>query len=143
MGTWPPEGLGRRQIRFMHYIIGYEVRPCGNVPEGMARVELTVLSPVWRGLSLELEYPDGEVHTLVGWQGSGAGEPAELRVFWTRRAPGGPPVCLAIGGDAGLRDLESEFPQGRPFLALAESMIPAEVLEVIGPPPADEMRLLL
>lgn len=50
----------------MQYIIDYEVLPSGNVPEGMARLELTVLSPVWRGSSLELEYPDGEVRTLVG-----------------------------------------------------------------------------
>jgi hypothetical protein len=131
----------------MHYIIEYEVISCGNVPHGMARVSLTVLSPVWRGLSLELEYPDGEVRTLVGWRGAGAGEPAELRAFWTRRQPGEPPVCLVIGGDAGLRDLGpaggAGFPQGRPFLGLAESMIPLEVLEVIGPPPVSEASLLL
>ena len=57
------------------------------------------------------------------------------------------PGCLAIGGDAGVRDLGPpggvEFPQGKPFLALAESMIPAEVLEVIGPPPAEDVLLLM
>lgn len=129
----------------MQYIIQYEVIPSGNVPEGMARLELIVLSPIWRGLSLDLEYPDGEVRTLVGWSGAGAGSPAELRVFWTRHEPGGPPVCLAIGGNAGVRDLGpgGEFPRGRPFLALAESMIPREILEVIGPPPSAPRLLLL
>lgn len=131
----------------MRYYIEYEVIPCANVPEGLSSLRLAVLSPVWRGPSLELEYPDGEVRTLVGWSGSGTGHPAELRVFWTRHEPGGPPVCLAIGGDAGVRDLGPAggvgFPQGRPFLALAESMIPREVLEIIGaPPPAERLMLL-
>ncbi|MDI6853297.1 MAG: hypothetical protein QME75_06790 [Deltaproteobacteria bacterium] len=131
----------------MQYIIEYEVIPSENVPEGMARQQLIVISPMWRGLSLELEYPDGELRTLVGWSSSGGGRPAELRVFWTRHEPGAPAVCLAIGGDAGVRDLGQpggeEFPQGKPFLALASSMVPAEVLEVIGPPPAEEMLLLI
>lgn len=130
----------------MHYSIEYEVIPSENVPLGMAPLILTVISPVWRGPSLELTYPDGEVHTLVGWQGAGAGQAAELRVFWTRSEPGGPPVCLAVGGDAGVRDLGppggGKVSQGRPFLALAESMIPREVLGVIGPPPPDETLLL-
>lgn len=125
-------------------IIEYEVIPCENVPEGLPYIRLTVLSPVWQGLSLELEYPDGEMHTLVGWSGPGAGQPAALRVFWTRHKPGGPPVCLVIGGDAGIRILgpEGEFFEGRAFLALAESMIPQEVLEVIGPPPAEVLLLI-
>ncbi len=131
----------------MKYSIEYEVIPSENVPAGMARLTLAVLSPVWRGLSLELEYPDGEVRTLVGWQGAGAGQPAELRVFWTRAEHGGPAVCLVIGGDAGVRDLRQaggvEFPRGRPFLALAESLIPTGVLEVIGAPPPAERLLLL
>lgn len=130
----------------MQYYIEYEVIPCANVPEGLAPLTLAVLSPVWRGPSLELEYPDGEVRTLVGWSGSGTGHPAELRVFWTRHEPGGPPVCLAIGGNAGVHDLGPpggvEFPQGRPFLALAESLIPKEVLTVIGPPPTAAVLLL-
>jgi hypothetical protein len=131
----------------MQYIIEYEVIPSENVPEGMARLELTVVSPMWRGLSLELEYPDGEVRTLVGWSGSGAGRPAELRVFGTRHEPGAPAVCLVIGGDAGVQELgppgEEKVPQGKPFLALASSMIPAEVLEVIGSPPAEQVLLLM
>lgn len=131
----------------MQYSIDYEVIPSGNVPDGMPRLELTVLSPMWRGPSVELEFPDGEVRTLVGWSGSGAGYPAELRVFWTRHEPGGPPVCLAIGGDAGVRDLGpavgAGFPQGKSFLALAESLIPQEVLKVIGPPPPAERPMLL
>jgi hypothetical protein len=86
-------------------VIEYEVFPCANVPEGLPRLKLTVLSPIWQGLSLELRYPDGEVRTLVGWSGPEPGQPAELQVFWTRHEPGGPPVCLVIGGDAGIRDL--------------------------------------
>ncbi len=133
-------------MSMMKYIIEYEVIPSENVPEGMPRQSLVVLSPVWRGLSLEVEFPDGEVHTLVGWSGTGPGEPTELRVFWTRHAPDGPPVCLVIGGDAGIRDLGprggQEFPRGRPLVALAESLIPEEVLMVIGPPPEEEMLLL-
>lgn len=127
------------------HIIEYEVLPCDNVPEGLPYLRLTVLSPVWRGLSLELEYPDGEVHTVVGWSGLGAGQPAALQVFWTRHEPGAPPVCLVIGGDAGIRILGpgGEFFQGRALLALAESMIPQEVLEVIGPPPPRKEVLLL
>ena len=131
----------------MQYSIDYEVIPSGNVPDGMPRLELTVLFPIWRGPSLGLEFPDGEVCTPVGWSGSDAGHPAELRVFWTRHEPGGPPVCLAIGGNAGVRDLGLaggvEFPQGRPFLALAESLIPQQIREVIGAPPPAERLLLL
>jgi hypothetical protein len=81
----------------MQYSIEYEVIPCGNVPDGMARLTLAVLSPVWRGPSLELEYPDGEVRTLMGRRGAGAGQAADLQVFWTRREPGGPAVGLIIG----------------------------------------------
>ena len=48
-------------------------------------------------------------------------------------------MALAIGGDAGVRHFGpgavDDTARGLPFLALAESMIPAEVLEVIGPPP--------
>lgn len=130
----------------MKYNIEYEVIASDNVPAGMARLTLAVLSPVWRGPSLELEYPDGEVRTVMGRRGAGAGQAAELQVFWTRHEPGGPAVCLIIGGDAGIRDIGppwgAEFPQGRPFLALAESRIPREVLEVIGPPPTQEVLLL-
>ena len=53
-----------------------------------------------------------------------------------------PAVALAIGGDAGVRHLgpggAEEFAQGLPFMALADSMIPAEVLDVIGPAPESE-----
>ena len=49
---------------------------------------------------------------------------------------------IIIGGDAGVRhfgaaDVE-ELAPGLPFMALAPSMIPAEVLEVIGPAPESE-----
>jgi hypothetical protein len=122
-------------MRFLEY----EVIPGDNVAQGLPRLRLAVLSPVWRGAALFLEYPDGEVHTLVGWSGDEPGAPCDLQVFWTRHQPQGPAVCLAIGGDAGLRNYRpgslSREAQGLPFLALADSMIPAEVREVIGPPP--------
>jgi hypothetical protein len=120
------------------YSLEYEVSPGPNVSGGLPRMELRVLSPVWRGASLQLEYPDGEKHTLMGWEGGG---PAELRVFWTRHQPGAPAVCLVIGGGAGLRNATTG--QGLPFLALAESLIPLEVQEVIGPRPEAEPLLLL
>jgi hypothetical protein len=130
-------------------LLEYEVRPCGNVPAGLPTQRLTVLSPVWLGPSLRLEFPDGEVRTLVGWTGPGAGKPCELRVFWTRHEPSGPAVCLAIGGDAGVREVTTPesgaAAGGLPFLALAASLIPAVVLEVIGPEPlpaAPEVLLL-
>ncbi len=124
--------------------LSYLVLPCRNVPGGLARQEFLVLSPIWRGPSLALVYPDGEVHTLTGRQRTG--KPCDLRVFWTRHRPGAPAVCLAIGGTGGVREAgppeKLQPPVGRPFLALAESLIPAEVLAVIGPPPPPE-RLLL
>jgi hypothetical protein len=135
----------------MEHFLEYEVRDSLNVPGGLPRVKLPVLSPIWRGAALHLEYPDGQVHTLVGWRGLKEGAAGELMVFWTRHQPGGPPVCLAIGGDAGLKDLGpaggGQPPRGLPFLALAESLIPAEVLKVIGPRPeakgGQTTRLLL
>ncbi|MBM4294259.1 MAG: hypothetical protein FJ126_05055 [Deltaproteobacteria bacterium] len=122
-------------------VIEFEVAAGPNVPGGLPRHLAPLLSPVWRGPALRLEYPDGAVHLLVGWSENqdGAGSSGEVQIFWTRHEPDGPPVCLAIGGDAGLRDLGpedgEEAPQGYPFLALAESLIPAEVLAVIGPRP--------
>jgi hypothetical protein len=124
----------------MSRFLEYEVQPGSNLPQGLPRLRLPVLSPVWRGDSLRLEYPDGEVHTLVGWEGFGEGGPGELQVFWTRHQPEGPAVALAIGGDAGLRlcapGPDGETAQGLPFLALAASLIPAAVLKTIGPQPA-------
>jgi hypothetical protein len=132
----------------MSGFLEYEVKPGSNVPQGLPRQRLAVLSPVWRGPALTLEYPDGEVHTLVGWSGSGPGAPCDLRVFWTRPEPTAPAVALAIGGDAGVRQMgpgAEDHAQGSPFLGLAPSMIPAVVLEVIGPapPPEPKPRLLL
>jgi hypothetical protein len=123
----------------------YEVRPGSNVAQGLPRQHLRVLSPIWRGPALTLEYPDGEIHTLVGWSGSAPGGPCDLQVFWTRPEPTGPAVALAIGGNAGVRDFEagvadSAAAQGFPFLALADSMIPARVRETIGPPPEPEPK---
>lgn len=128
----------------LKHLLEYEVEPGENLPEGLPRQRLVVLSPIWRGRGLHLEYPDGEVEILVG-RGEG-GQPCEVQVFWTRKDPEGPPVCLAIGGTAGLRLLSEgrngEVSRGLAFLALAESLIPSEVLAVIGPPPPAEPRLL-
>jgi hypothetical protein len=122
----------------MKYWLEYEIEPGENVPQGLPRQRLPVLSSIWRGEALRLEYPDGEIHTLVGWSGPGEGGPCELRVFWTRHQPEAPAVCLAIGGDAGLRNYAPA--RGLPFLALAEGLIPKEVLKTIGPRPAPEPR---
>lgn len=123
----------------------YEVKPGDNLPEGLPRLRLTVLSPVWRGNALHIEYPGGETETIIGW--TAKGEPCEVLVFWTREDPKGPAVCLAIGGDAGLRALvrkgDQDTYRGLAFMALAESLIPPEVLEVVGPPPPPERILLL
>lgn len=127
------------------YSLEYEVKPGENLPGGLPRLRLAVLSPIWRGTALHLEYPGGDRETVVGW--TGRGEPGEVQVFWTREAPGGPAVCLAIGGDAGLRasmaEGDREVARGLAFLALAESLIPPEVLAVVGPPPPVEKAPLL
>jgi hypothetical protein len=123
----------------MEQYLEYEVRPGSNLPQGLPRQRLVVLSPIWRAPALTLEYPEGEVHTLLGWSGDDPGAACDLQVFWTRQEPTAPAVALAIGGDAGVRQYGSDTAgQGLPFLALAESLIPAEVLEVIGPAPAAE-----
>ncbi len=122
----------------------YEVVPGDNVPNGLPRLWLTVLSPIWEGPALHLEYPDGSRHTLVGWTDRRGGKACLVRVFWTRHQPTGPAVCLAIGGDGGLRELErpedGQTFKGLPFLALAESLIPADILAVIGSPPPPEAQ---
>ena len=126
----------------MRHDLEYEVIPGHNVPQGLPRLRLAVLSAVWRGAALRLEYPDGEVHTLVGWCGPGEGRPCELRIFWTRPGPEGLAVALAIGGNAGLRQFvpgpRGDRARGLPFLALADSLIPPAVRQVIGPPPPSE-----
>jgi hypothetical protein len=134
----------------MPQYINYEVKPGSNVAQGLPRQRLVVLSPIWRAPVLTLEYPDGEVYTLVGWFGSSPGVPCDLQVFWTRHKPTAPVVALAIGGDSGVRhcgpcDGECAS-QGFPFMALAHSMIPTKVRLVIGPPPEQEpqqLRLLI
>jgi hypothetical protein len=104
-----------------------------------------VLSPVWRGPVLAIEYPDGDTETIGGRTTDG--ESCEVQVFWTRENPRGPAVCLTIGGDAGLRTVltegEKETSRGVPFIALADSLIPQEVLAVIGPAPPVEITPLL
>lgn len=126
----------------MDQYLEYEVRPGSNVPQGLPRQRLVVLSPIWRAPALTLEYPDGEVRILMGWSGSDPGAPCGLQVFWTRQEPAALAVALAIGGDAGVRHFRpgvaDDHAQGFPFMALADSMIPAEVLEVIGPAPESE-----
>ena len=123
----------------MKKFLEYKVKPCANVPAGLPRQRLVVLSPIWGGDGLRLEYPDGARHTLEACSSPEEGEPCGLRVFWTRHQPQAPAVCLALGGDRGIRDLgpaeEDAAPKGYPFLALAESLIPLEVFAVIGPPP--------
>ncbi len=128
----------------LKHLLEYEVKPGENLPGGLPRQRLVVLSPIWRGPALHLEYPDGEVHILEG-RGAG-GQPGDVQVFWTRKDPQGPAVCLAVGEEAGLRLLmpqeEGEASRGLALLALAESLIPPEVLAVIGPPPPVEPLLL-
>jgi hypothetical protein len=124
----------------LKYLLDYEVQPGENLPEGLPRQSLVVLSPVWRGPALHLEYPDGEVEILEGRRADG--QPCEVQLFWTREHPRGPAVCLAIGGNAGLRVRGEKTSRGVAFLALAESLIPAEVSAVIGPRPAAETPLL-
>jgi hypothetical protein len=46
--------------------LAYEVKPGENLPEGLPRQSLVVLSPVWRGPALKIEYPDGDTETLWG-----------------------------------------------------------------------------
>jgi hypothetical protein len=125
--------------------LAYEVKPGDNLPGGLPRQSLLVLSPVWRGPTLDIEYPDGDTETLRGRTQSG--EPCEVRVFWTRANPDGPAVCLAIGGDGGLcavlSDGVTETSRSLALLALAESLIPRDVLAVIGPPPPVETAPLL
>jgi hypothetical protein len=136
----------------MHRFIEFEVAAGPNVPEGLPCQLVPLLSPVWRGTALRLEYPDGAVHLVVGWTetNDAAGAAAELQIFWTRHEWDAPAVCLAIGSHGGLRDLGSDDglvgPRGYPFLALSESLIPGEVLAVIGPrpePAGDRAPLLL
>ena len=125
-------------------MLDYEVKPGGNLPDGLPRQSLVVLSPIWRGPVLCLEYPDGDTETIEGRTVGGAA--CQVQVFWTRIDPQGPAACLAIGGDAGLRRVVRQGGQevfrGAPFLALAERLIPPEVLAVIGPRP-DKTPLLL
>ncbi|MDD2902739.1 MAG: hypothetical protein PHU44_09935, partial [Syntrophales bacterium] len=108
----------------MKSFIDYEVSACPNVPAGLPRQRLTVLSPIWRGRTLRLEYPDGTVHVLKVCSGPDAEGLEELRVFWTRHQPEAPAACLALGGEHGLLILDpggtGAGVQGHPFLALAE-----------------------
>jgi hypothetical protein len=126
----------------INQILEYEVKPGSNVPQGLARQRLVVLSPIWQAPVLTLEYPDGESYTLMGWSGSSPGARCDLQVFWTRHEAAGPAVCLVIGGDGGMRqcgpNASDNDTQGLPFMALAPSLIPAVVLDVIGPAPAPE-----
>jgi hypothetical protein len=128
----------------MQTLMAYRVLPCRNVPTGMARQEFLVLSPIWRGATLTIRFPDGVELLLTGRQRTG--RPCDLRVFWTRHQPQAPAVCLVIGGTGGIRETgppgSGQPSRGRPFLCLAESLIPEEVLAVIGPQPRPE-RLLL
>jgi hypothetical protein len=129
----------------LKYLLEYEVRPGENFPSGLPQQRLVVLSPIWRGPALDIEYPNGDTEIIIARTMSG--EPCDVQVFWTRENPRGPAVSLAIGGDAGLRAVTREgnweTSRGLAFLALAESLIPGEVLAVIGPPPPAETTPLL
>jgi hypothetical protein len=127
----------------------YHVLPHETLPDGMPPVAFTVLSPVWQGPEVTIVYPDGWRQTLIGW--TAGGSPCDLKIFWTQAPESGPTVCLAIGGDGGVRLLETtevftpDLPPGpaRPFLALAASLIPLTVAAVIGPPPPRVPLLLM
>jgi hypothetical protein len=127
----------------------YQVRPHRGLPGGMAPVTLTVLSPIWQGPDITIVHPDGWQQTIRGQ--TAADRPCDLKIFWTEAAPGGPPVCLAIGGDGGIQLEETPEPgspgapvqSSRPFLALAAGLIPPAVRRVIGPEPGRSPRLLL
>jgi len=128
------------------------VAPNPNVPAGMATVRLAVLSPRWRGPRLTLRFPPEKYYVLAGWSAVGGGAFCGLELFWTRREEGGPAVCLALGGDGGLKmalcGSGGEEPDwtravGYPLLALADRVIPEEVREAIGPPPPETPAPLL
>lgn len=130
----------------------YEVLPNANVPAGMVATIFAVLSPVWRGQALTIVYPDGTEQVLVGITATGAS--CDLKVFWSRATEHGPLVCLVLGGSGGIRLLEARpgvalvrdsqvQGEGKPLLALADSLIPPAVLAVIGPKPPAAPRLLL
>jgi hypothetical protein len=127
----------------------YHVLPHEHLPAGMRPITLTILSPVWQGPELTIVYPDGWQQTLIGW--TAGGSPCDLKIFWTQSPEGGPTVCLAIGGNGGVRFWErgqfsrQYLPPGpaRPLLALAASLIPAIVSAVIGPAPPRAPLLLI
>ncbi|MGQ9921331.1 MAG: hypothetical protein ACUVRZ_08370 [Desulfobacca sp.] len=126
----------------------YQVQPSEELPAGMAAVTLTVLSPIWQGVELTIDFPDGWRQILRGR--TAAGRSCALRVFWSEVVSGGPPVCLAIGGDGGLQLREGyqgaparqQTTSVRPLLGLATALIPSGVRQVIGPEPGRSPRLL-
>jgi hypothetical protein len=115
----------------------------------MHPVTLVILSPVWQGHEITITYPDGWQQTLIGWTADGF--PGDLKIFWTQAPEAGPTVCLAIGEDGGIGIMESDKVNRsslspdlvRPFLALATSLIPANVLAIIGPAPPRAPLLLM
>jgi hypothetical protein len=141
--------LGKGAADLVPKYLYYHVRPHEHLPAGMRPVTLAVLSPVWQGPEITIIYPDGWQQTLIGW--IAAGSPGDLKIFWTQAPEPGPTVCLAIGGDGGVRlfdrtDVNRQphpSAPARPFLALADSLIPAAVQAVIGPPPPRASLLLL
>ena len=129
----------------LKYLLPYEVKPGENLPGGLPPQSLVVLSPVWRGLALVVEYPDGDTETLSGLTLSG--EPCEVRGLLDPGEPPGPGRLPGHRRGSGLLAVLSdglrETSRGRAFLALAASLIPPEVLAVIGPPPPEEDTPLL
>jgi hypothetical protein len=129
--------------------LSYHVQPHKHLPAAMAPINLTVLSPIWQGPEITIVYPDGWRQTLIGWTASST--PCDLKIFWTQAPEAGPTVCLAVGGNGGIRVLDTAkgnrqaLPPGpaRPLLALATSLIPAAVAAVVGPAPPRTPLLLM
>lgn len=126
----------------------YQVHPTEAQPEGMAPVIFTILSPVWQGPEITIRFPDGWEQTLTGCTAAACA--CDVRVFWTEASPGGPPVCMVIGGEGGIKIVEGQSgtplaqrrESCRPFLALATPLIPSWVRQIIGPEPERSPRLL-
>ena len=72
----------------LKYVLDYEVKPGDNLPGGLPRQSLVVLSPVWRGPALTIEYPDGDTETLLGR--TPRANPARCGSSGPGRIPGGP-----------------------------------------------------
>ena len=101
----------------MHQYLEYEVRPGSNVPQGLPRQRLPVLSPFGGGPAPDMSIRWGGPHPggLVWFR---PGESCDLKIFWTRHELTAPAVALAIGGVPGCGDWgrlvpkKNSLPQG-------------------------------